>query len=58
LVFAEGGVVKCCLKDRQAGLVTFLTARTWDQLLQQAEDTLFSGEGDWRVSREQKSGRR
>jgi len=52
LIFAEGDVVKACLSDRQSGLRCFLTAKTFQELLLAAEETLYSGEGDWRGSRE------
>ena len=52
LIFAEGSQIKCCLSDRQTGLRCFLTARTWLELLQAAEETLYGGDGDWRAPKE------
>jgi hypothetical protein len=58
LVFAEGGQIKCCLKDRETNAVAFLTAGTWAQLLDGAEEALSSGDADWRAARDKPPSRR
>jgi hypothetical protein len=49
LAFAEGGRVKVCLSDKDAGLVCFVTATDWLGAWLAAEEAVGSEYGDWRA---------
>jgi len=51
LLFAEDGVWKCCLNDRENGRVTFRSSETIEELLKALSDALEGDEVDWRVSK-------
>lgn len=51
LLFVEGTRLKCCLSDRDQGLVLFLTAESTSGLLSLAEDALKDPKADWRPAR-------
>lgn len=58
LLFAEAGMLKACLKDRQEGLMCFITASTLAGILEIADEGLRTGGLDWRVQRDVKPGGR
>lgn len=58
LLFVDGGLLKCCLRDRTTGYVAFVSAGTLEALLGALEDGLRDGDLDWRESREQKQNRK
>lgn len=51
LVFTEGGAWKCCLSDREGGLISFVSGKSFYDALACAEACLAGDEGDWRPSR-------
>lgn len=53
LVFAEGPLWKCCLKDRDGGHVVFVSAKTPIALLKALEAGLVGDGLDWRADRKQ-----
>lgn len=48
LVFSDGGSLKGCLNDKDAGAVAFVTAETFQGVLKAANAALAEGKGDWR----------
>jgi hypothetical protein len=48
LLFAEEGRWKCCLLDKDAGTIAFLTAGTHAELLKTVEKQLEAGTVEWR----------
>jgi hypothetical protein len=58
LAFVEGDTVKVCLNDKDAGLVCFVSAPTWEQAWLAAEGALEEGRGDWRASKRQEGTQR
>lgn len=57
-VFVDQGQWKCCLSDRDAGLVAFVTASEPDGLLQALEKGLRGESLDWRVTRARAAAKR
>jgi hypothetical protein len=51
LLFAEDGVFKACLSDRDEGYIAFLTHKSVEGLLDAADKALFRGALEWRVSK-------
>lgn len=51
LFFMEGVSLKACLSDRDQGLVTFVTASTFEGILDGLEDGLREDGLDWRVAK-------
>jgi hypothetical protein len=51
ILFVEGHVWKACLKDKNGPTVSFVTARTLDDLLLSVEEGLASEGLDWRPDR-------
>lgn len=58
LLFTEEGRWKCCVNDRDAGLVTFVAAESPDQLLRSVDKGLVDDTLDWRKSQGAPSARR
>lgn len=48
LVFVDAGVLKACLNDRQMGEVAFVSAASFEGLLEALEKGLAEGSLDWR----------
>lgn len=57
LIFLDGQSLKCCLSDRDASLVAFLTAPGLLELFDEVEAGLRSDRLDWRASRAAAGGR-
>lgn len=58
LLFTEEGRWKCCVNDRDAGLVTFVAAESPDQLLRSVDKGLVEDTLDWRKSQGAPTSRR
>lgn len=50
LVFCEGLSVKACVRDRETDSVAFVTAATFQGLLEAVEEGLRDGGLDWRAN--------
>jgi len=48
MLFAEGGFWKAWVHDRDAAQGAFLSARTLAALMEEVEEALGTGKGDWR----------
>jgi len=53
LLFRETGLWKCCLRDRDAGQTTFVSAPTIDELFKRCDELVATGGGEWRAERPQ-----
>jgi hypothetical protein len=51
MVFFEAGFWKCWVHDRDAAQGAFLSARTLPELMQEVEEAVATGKGDWRADR-------
>lgn len=49
LAFAEAGVWKACVSDRDQSMYAFITASCWESLWDAVEDALAANTLDWRV---------
>lgn len=54
VVFREGFKLKACLSDKDQGTIAFVSAGTWDELLELAEAGLRSQQLDWREQRDRR----
>lgn len=52
LVFAEGGLLKVCLSDREHDQVCFRSGLTFQAALEGLEAVLANGEPEWRPRRD------
>jgi len=50
-VFVEGGLVKVCLQDREAGQSLWVSGASLVEALDSLEGRLASGDGEWRQSK-------
>lgn len=48
LLMSDDGLVKGCLRDREAGLLLWASAETLEALLDAVETALGAGTGEWR----------
>jgi len=53
-MFVEGGKIKVCLSDKDAGALAFVSAGTFDELLQWVEQGIRTQQLDWRAQRERR----
>jgi len=48
-IFCQMGVLKCCLNDKHAQMMTFLEASTWDELVALADSAILDDGTDWKA---------
>jgi hypothetical protein len=51
LVFVEGGMWKCRLNDRATKLSAWVSAESWESLIETVESSLKVGSLEWRADR-------
>ena len=51
LIFSDSGAVKACISDKDSACVGFLTAATFDSLLESVEAALAADSVDWRLTK-------
>jgi hypothetical protein len=57
-LFWEAGVWKCCLNDRDQGMVGFITLPELVDAILFLEEALVEGRGEWRQAKAKGSGKR